>query len=267
MTAAPPLPPPEQTAGRRASDATALKFKEAELNSMALLQASFPEGEVETIDMNGMLPRGSDDDFHATASTSGPVIPAPTPEQKKLRTQLATLKQSFKEFELANHLSRVDISDIKRGDVVAIKTVVGNIYLRIIDRIKGEKAGAGEILCECHYDLSDQVNLAHAASIQLPICASSHAITNPDGSTRLAGRKLKMSTGVTLPAHVSNLLHERFFVEITIYANPQPEKFRFIDLGRWIAGIGLKLKAVIDENNRIERQKKQQKVEQREAKK
>lgn len=261
MTAEAPNQNNEHAAGRRAADAMALKFREAELKSVTLLPASFSEGDVETIDMDGALPIGSEADFHPAASTAPRLRSADTPEQKKLRLQLATFTQSFKDFDAAEHLSWINIADLKRGDVVAIKTMAGRIYLRIVDRIRGIRADAGEILCECHYDLSDQYYVAHAASIQLPICARSHAIVNPDGSQRLASRKLKMSTDAVLPPHVSNLLHERFFVELTIYANPQPEKLRLVDLARWIARIGLRLKAAFDENNRLEREKKQKKEE------
>jgi hypothetical protein len=267
MTTAPPSQNLEPTAGRRATDDMALKFKEAELKSIALLHPSFTEGEIETIDMDGVLPVGGEDDFHTAASSAEPARSVLTPEQKKLRLQLAAFKQFFSEFDVTHRLSQITIADIKRGDVIAIKTIVGIIYLRIVDRIKGERAGTGEILCECNYDLSDQGALTHAASIQLPICSSSHAITNPDGSKRLASRKLKISTDAELPPHVSNLLHERFFVEISIYANPQPEKLRLIDFGRWIAKIGLKLKAIVVENNRFEREKKRQKEEERRRKK
>jgi hypothetical protein len=268
MTAAPPTSqPPEPTAGRRATDEMALKFKEAELKSITLLHPSFHESEIETIDMDGILPCGSDDDFHTTTSSTGPAKSILTPEQKKMRLQLAAFKRSFEDFDATHRLSQVCIAGTKRGDVLAIKTIVGVIYLRVVDRIKGAREGAGEILCECNYDLGDQYVLTHAASVQLPICSSSHTITNPDGSTRFASRKLKMSTDAELPSHVSNLLHERFFVEISIYANPKPEKLRLIDLGRWIARIGLKLKAIFDENDRLEREKKQQKEDARRCKK
>jgi hypothetical protein len=260
-------PSSEPIAGRRAADVVALKFKEAELKSFAMLETSFHESDVEIIDMDGALPCGSDDDFHQAVSSSAPARAMLTPEQKKQRLQLSAFKQSFETFEVTSRLSRVNIAEIKRGDVVAIKTVVGKIFLRIIDRIKGELPGTGEILCECHYDLSDQYNAAHAASIQLPICVNSHVIVNPDGSTRLASRKLKMSTDTILPPHVANLLHERFFVEMSIYANPKSEKLRLVDLGRWITRVGLKLKAIVDENNRVEREKKQRKEEDRRRKK
>ena len=245
----------------------ALKFKEAELKSIALPKTSFAEGEVETIDMDAQLPRGSDDDFQKNTSPAGPAKTALTQEQKALRLQLVKFKQSFEEFAVTKHLSRVNIAEIKRGDVVAIKTIVGSIYLRVLDRIKGERAGAGEILCECHYDLSDQFCPAHTASIQLPICANNHTITAPDGSKRQASRALKIQTETVLPPHVSQLLHERFFVEIAIHSSPQAEKLRLLDLGRWIVRMAFKLKAVIDENNRREREKKQQKEDARQQKK
>lgn len=251
---------------RRATDATALKFKESEIASMARHRAALVDGEIETIDMNGVLPRGSTDDAQAHASTSGPAHSPLTAEQRKLRLQLVTFKHSLDAFEVTNPILRVGIADIKRGDVIAIGTIVGHLYLHIIDRIKGVQKDTGEILCECHYDLHEQHIPKHAASIQLPICSKNFVVINPDGSTRLASRKLKMSTDAELPLHVGKLLDERFFGSIVIHANPQPEKLRLIDPARWIIRMTLKLKALIDKYNRLEREKQAQKEEQRQQK-
>ena len=263
ITEAPPETP-ESTSGRRASDTTALKFKEAELKSFALLQKALAEGDVETINLDEiLLPGGSEDDFPQAASSPGLSASALTPEQKMARLQLALFKQSFASFELVRHLTQVTVADIKRGDVVAIETIVGSVYLRVVDRIKAVVAGTGEILCECHYDLSDQCSLVHVASIQLPVCTRAHVVTGPDGTQRLASRQLKISTDVTLPPQVSMILHERSFVDISIYANPQSEKLRFVDFGRWIVRMGGRLKAIVVANNQFEREKKRKKEEER----
>lgn len=250
---------------RRATDATPLKFKEAEIASMVRDRAALADGEVETIDMDGAIPGGNAD--YAQAAASGPVRPPLTAEQKKIRLQLVTFKHSFDIFEVSPPLLRVDIWDVKRGDVIAIETIVGRVYLHILDRIQGMRKDSGEILCECHYDLHGQYVPKHAASIQLPVCSKNLVISNPDGSTRFASRKLNMTTDAELPLHVSNLLDERFFGSIAIHASPRPEKLRPIDLVRWIIRMALKLKALIDENNRLEREKKARKAEQRLQKK
>lgn len=263
MTAEAPQQTAKPAASRRATDAMPLTFQETTLQSQAALHHALTEGEVETIDMDSLLPHGSETEFHPNASIGGQIKPPLTPEQKKQRVQLATFKQIFADFPLVEGLSRVGIAEIKRGDILAIESIGGNIYLHIIDRIKGEAAGAGEVLCECHYDLGDHCPRAHLASIQLPICTSRHVISHPDGSQRLASRKLKINAQVTLAPAISNLLHERFFVNLAVYANPQAEKLRFVDVGRWIARMGLKLKAIIVENNRREREKKQQAAEER----
>lgn len=260
MAAAAPPPDSEQSASRRATDAMVLKFNEARLRSAA--PADFAEGEVETIDLDSVLPPGSDaQPYKAAAQT-----PELTPEQKKLRLQLVKFKQSFDEFTVQRGLSRLDIDSVKRGDVIEIKTVVGSIYLRLLDRIRGEQAGAGEILCECRYDLGDQCDLAHAASIQLPLCSHKHVITAADGSQRLASRALKISSEAELPPQVTKLLHEHFFTELILYANPQPEKLRLLDIGRWLLRIALKIKSIIDENNRREREKEEAKRRRKEEK-
>ncbi|HXE39175.1 MAG TPA: hypothetical protein VN639_11935, partial [Azonexus sp.] len=233
---------------------------------MARHQAALADGEVETIDMDGILPGGRTDDAHAHTSVSRSASPQLTAEQRKIRLQLVTFKHSLEDFEVTDALSRVGISDIKRGDVIAIETIVGPLYLLIIDRIKGVRKDTGEILCECHYDLHEQHIPKHAASIQLPICSKNFVITNPDGSTRLASRKLKMSSDVELPLHVSNLLDERFFGSLAIHASPQPDKLQPIDLARWVIRMALGFKALIDEHNRLEREKQARKEEQRQQK-
>lgn len=267
MTSDAPNQIPDSNEGRRATDATALKFKESDIASMARHQAALADGEVETIDMDGMLPGGHADDAHAHASASRPASPPLTAEQKKIRLLLVTFKHSLEGFEATDALSRIGISDIKRGDVIAIETIVGQHYLQIVDRIKGVRKDTGEILCECHYDLHEQHIPKHAASIQLPICSKNFVITNPDGSTRLASRKLKMRTNAELPLHVSNLLDERFFGSLEIHASPQPDKLRPIDLARGIIRMVLGFKALIDEHNRLEREKQARKEEQRQQKK
>lgn len=266
MTSDAPNQTPDANVRRRAADATALKFKESAITSMARHRAALADADVETIDLDGVLLPGDTDDAPAHASASGPASPPLTAEQRKIRLQLVTFKHSLDDFTASN-LPRVGISDIKRGDVIAIETIVGHLYLHIIDRIKGVRKDSGEILCECHYDLHEQHIPKHAAGIQLPICSKNFVISNPDGSTRLASRKLKMSTDAALPLHVCDLLDERFFGSIAIYANPQPDKPRLIDLARWIIRMALRLKALIDENNRVEREKQARKEEQRRLKK
>lgn len=259
MTADAPQPLPDSSERRRATDAAALKFRESEIKAMARQRAALADADIETIDMDGNLPRGGVDDAPARASASPPPSRPLTAEQRKIRLQLVVFKHSLETFAEPRPLARVGISDIKRGDVIAIDTIVGRVYLQIIDRIKGVRKDTGEILCECHYDLPDQHVPKHAASIQLPICTRNFVITNPDGSTRLASRKLKMSTDTVLPPHVSNLLDERFFAGLAIYASPQADSARPIDLARWVIRMGLKAKALIDENKRREREKRAQK--------
>lgn len=267
MTPDAPNQIPDSNVRRRAADAAALKFKESEITSMTRHRAAFADNEVETIDIDGVLPRGNTDDAAAHASATDPTSPPSTAEQRKIRLQLVTFKHSLDDYEASNPLLRVGISAIKRGDVIAIETIVGHLYLHIIDRIKGVQKDTGEILCECHYDLHEQYIPKHAASVQLPICSKDFVINNPDGSTRLASRKLKMRTDAELPLHVGNLLDERFFGSITIYVNPQPDKLRLIDFARWIIRMALSFKALIDENNRVEREKQARKEEQRQQKK
>jgi len=247
---------PQITTGRRAADTTALKFREAELKSAAQFKKAFEEGEIEIINFDLVTPGGDVDDLQQPAPPSAPSSSALTREQIKARLHLAQFKQSFESFGLVSNLLLVTMADIKRGDVIAIKTIVGTIYLNVLDRIKGMVAGTGEALCECHYDLGDQCDLVHAASVQLPICTRTFTITNPDGVKRCANRQLKLVTDVTLPAHVAEILHERFFVGISIYANPQREKRRLVDLGRWLVRSFLRLKAIIKANNQYEREKR-----------
>lgn len=259
MTADVPEPLPDTSERRRASDAAALKFRESEIKAMARQRAADADADVETIDMEGNLPRDNAEDSLVQTSASAPTSRPLTAEQRKIRLQLVVFKHSLETFAAANPLARVGISDIKRGDVIAIDTIVGRVYLQIVDRIKGVRQDTGEILCECHYDLPDQHVPKHAASIQLPICTRNFVINNPDGSARLASRKLKMSTDTVLPPHVSNLLDERFFAGLTIYASPQADSARPIDLARWVIRMGLKAKALIDENNRREKEKRAKK--------
>lgn len=253
---------------RRAADAMPLKFEGAALKKVAPMHAAFADADVEMIDMDAALPPGHAhehaDDFHAAA----PVASATTmsAEQKKARLDLVKFKHSYDGFE-ASSVTQVTINNIKRGDIIEIKTIVGGMYIRIVDRIKGDTKGVGEILCECRYDLQDQWALLHAASITLPLCSKTHVIQNPDGSTRLASRALKMTADIALPEQVSNLLRENFFVEINIHANPEGEKLRMIDVWRWLVRVGHKIKALIDANNRKEREKKEREEERRRLKK
>lgn len=235
----------ESSLRRRAEDATALRFGEAEIKSVAPAHPSFVEGVIETIDMDEVLPHGSEHDFHEEAPLAARARSPLTPEQKKQRLQLGMFRQTFEDFAVVGGLTRIGIADIKRGDVVEIRTIVGKIYLRIVDRIRGEREDIGQILCECHYDLSDKGCLSHAASIQLPFCANSFVITNPDGSKRQACRKLKLTTDSELPPHIANLLSERFFLEMTIYVNPKSERLRPVDVLRWVARTGLKMKTMV----------------------
>lgn len=267
MTPDTPNQIPDSSVRRRGADAPALNFKESEIKAMARHSATIADGEVETIDMDSILPRGNGDDARAHASPSAPASQPLTAEQKKVRLQLVTFKHSLDAFDAANPVPRVGISDIKRGDVIAIETIVGRLYLHVIDRIKGVRKDTGEILCECHYDLHEQHIPKHAASIQLPICSKDCVISNPDGSKRLASRKLKMVTDTVLPIHVRDLLDERFFGSIAIHASQQTDKPRLIDLARWFIRMALWFKALIDENNRLEREKQARKEEQRQLKK
>jgi hypothetical protein len=267
MTSDAPNPTADADVRRRANDAAALKFKESDIASMVRNSAHLADGVIETIDMDGALPGGNGDDGHAQAAASGPASQPLSAEQKKIRLQLLTFKHTFDCFEVTQPLLRVGIADIKRGDVIAIETIVGRVFLQIGDRIQGIAKDTGEILCECHYDLPGQYVAKHAASIQLPICSKNCVISNPDGSTRLASRKLNMTTDAPLPPHVGNLLDERFLSSLASHVSPQADKLRPIDLARWDIRLGLKLKALIDENNRRERDKKTRHEAQRRQKK
>ncbi len=163
-------------------------------------------------------------------------------EQNRARLQFTRFKGTLEDFEISQ-VTQVNISNIKRGDVIQVKTFAGSIYIKVIDRIKGLKAGIGEILCECRYDLPNQWTLIHAASIILPMCTKDHVITNPDGSQRKASRALKIVTSTELPDQVKNLLRENFFSEIRIYATPEKERLRPIDVLRSIKHVLLKLKS------------------------
>lgn len=223
---------------RRASDALPSHFANEALDRIDHAHPAFADAHIESIDLDAVLPpgHGHDDDEHFA-----PAATLPDREENKARLEIVRFKGSLNEFAVSK-VTRVDISDIKRGDVIAIKTIVGSIYFRILDRIKGVSAGAGEILCECRYDLPNQYSLIHGASIVLPVCTKSHVITNPDGSQRKASRALKMVANTELPEQVKNLLRESFFVEMQIYATPQQEKLRPVDVVRGIKRMALKLK-------------------------
>ena len=267
MPAEASLDTPELVAKRRATDATVLKFPEAKIKAEPQLPQAFHEGEIEVINLDISMPGGDNDDFDQKSSPPTPSASTLTREQIKARVLLAQYKQSFETFDLIDHLTQVTMTDVKRGDVIAIKTIVGIIYLSIQDRIKGLVAGTGEILCECHYDLGDKCDLVHTASIQLPICTKTFTISLPDGTKRSASRQLKIRTSTALPGHVAELLHERFIVGITIYANPKAEKPRLVDLGRWIIRVFLRLKAIIEANNQYEREKKLKKKQEQQRQK
>lgn len=255
-------PTSEKTPERRAADAMLLKFEHSALKAM--LPAGTEISDIETIDMDSVLPPGNDD-FRIIPSTHA--HPTLNPEQNRERIRIVKFKQGFENYEINTKLSQVNILTVKRGDVVEIKTIVGSIFLRILDRIKGEHPGIGEILCECRYDLMDQWALVHAASITLPVCTKHHVIENADGSRRFASRALKMKTEEDLPENIKSLLSEKFFTEIVLYSNPAPEKFRFVDVMRWLMRVARKIKAVIEENNRMEREKKERKEEEKRRKK
>ncbi|HEY5762315.1 MAG TPA: hypothetical protein VIS73_03825, partial [Rhodocyclaceae bacterium] len=187
--------PPDDTqretaaaASRRAADAMALKFAESRLKKVCVARHPVAEGEDETIYIDAAPPPGGD---IATTATEPPPSPL-TPAQRKHRLDLIAFRKSFAEFPGGEPRSQVAIGDLKRGDVLRIRTIVGNVFLRIVDRIREHGSHAGEILCECHYDLGDQCNPAHAASITLPICSKDHVITGADGTQRQASRKLKI---------------------------------------------------------------------------
>lgn len=228
---------------RRAADAMPLHFGGAALQ----------HAHVETIDMDAVLPPGEAHDL--APHDAPPPLSALSAEQKRGQLQIVKFKQTLDDFAVSE-VSQVSIDNIKRGDVIQIKTIVGSVYIRVVDRMRGMATGVGEILGECRYDLQDQWGLAHMATIVLPFCAKHHAIQMPDGSTRLASRSLKMQTETELPEQVTKLLRESFFTEIHLHANPAKDKLRVIDIGRWLLRVGYRIKGWIDENNRREREKR-----------
>lgn len=229
--------PKEVRPERRATDRTPLKFEASTLKALLSAGVVISENDIETIDMDSVLPPGHGD-FQNTLQNN--LHQQLNPEQSRDRIPLVKFKQTFSHFAVTS-TSQVTASNIKRGDVAEIKTIVGSVYVRILDRIQGVQGIAGEILCECRYDLPDQWRLVHAASITLPVCTKRHVIENPDGSRRFACRALKITTDQELPERVKNLLSETFFTEILIYSNPQPERLRLIDLLRWLKRIALKI--------------------------
>lgn len=227
---------------RRAADAMPAHFPAEALSASLLAHPAFADAQIEAIDMDVALPPGHHD--HDDQFPAEPTAKAPTPidkEQHKARLEIAKFKGSLDDFKVSP-VTQVNISNIKRGDVIEIRTIVGSIFFRVIDRIKGLAAGAGEVLCECRYDLQNQWTLVHAASIILPVCTKNHVITNPDGSQRMASRALKMTANIELPDQVRNLLRESFFVEMKIYATPQKERLRPVDVVRGLQRMALKLK-------------------------
>jgi hypothetical protein len=268
MSEAPKPATETDSTGRRASDAMALRFKpEALAPSPAPADEAPPEAEMETIDLDVPLPGDAHDDL---GSESGQAERAPaqlSTGQRQHRLLLAKFMKSFADYAARDELTRIDIGDLKRGDVVVIRTVVGSIYLSVLDRINARRGQAGQILCQCRYDLGDQCTLVHSASIALPICSNRHVIVGPDGGRRNASRRLRLESAATLPPQVDNLLNEHFFTSLAIYAHPNPERLRPIDVWRRIApvfvvtGRGVRwlfgaLWRVIQENNRREREKK-----------
>ena len=226
---------------RRATDAMPRQFGDDTLGRIASVHPAFADAHIETIDMDAALPPGHvhDDQFRAEIPESAP---APVDrEQNKARLLIARFKGSLADLECTT-VTQVSISNIRRGDVVEIRTIVGNIYLRIIDRIRGLSDTTGEILCECRYDLPNQWSLAHAASVILPLCSKQHVITNPDGSQRNACRTMKMTANIDLPDQVKALLRENFFVELRIYASPQKERLRPVDVVRAVRRLAQRIR-------------------------
>lgn len=253
------LPLPE----RRVADALPVRFDGAALKGVPA-HPDLGDAHVETIDMDALLPPGEREHVHHEQASSSHL--ELSPEQKRGRLQIVKFKQTLDEFALSS-VTLIGVSNIRRGDVIQIKTIVGSIYIRVIDRIRGNTPEAGEILGEFLYDLQDQWGLTHAATLVLPVCSKSHVIVNPDGSRRNASRTLKMTTETVLPEQVTALLRESFFTELVIHATPVPEKLRLIDIGRWLLRMLRKVKGWIDENNRREREKKEQEAARKLAKK
>lgn len=221
-----------------------MQFGGEALSKIEHSHPAFADAQIEMIDMDAALPAGhghEHDDHFEPAASHDRTAPLDK-EQNRARLQFTRFKGTLDGFEISQ-VTRVDISNIKRGDVIQIKTFVGSIYISVIDRIKGISGEIGEILCECRYDLPNQWTLIHAASIILPMCSKEHVITNPNGRQRKASRALKMTTNTELPDQVKNLLRENFFSEIRIYATPQKERLRPIDVVRGIKRLALKLKA------------------------
>lgn len=228
---------------RRATDAMPRQFEGEALKKAAHPHPAFADMQIEAIDMDAVLPPGHVHDEHDEhfQPAAKPEQPAAEMERNRARLQITRFKGTLDDFEISQ-VTRVSIDDIKRGDVIQVKTIVGSIYFRIIDRIKGLSPGVGEILCECRYDLPDQWSLVHGASIILPVCTKNHVITNPDGSQRKASRTLKMATETELPEQVKNLLRETFFVEIRIHSSPQKERLRAIDILRGVSRLAARLR-------------------------
>lgn len=243
----PSMPLPE----RRVADALPVRFDGAALKGVPVHDLG--DAHVETIDMDALLPPG--EHGHAHHEHAAPSHVELTPEQKRGRLQIVKFKQTLDGFAVSS-VTLIGVSNIRRGDVIQIKTIVGNIYIRVLDRIRGNTPEAGEILGEFLYDLQDQWGLTHPATLVLPVCSKSHVIVNPDGSRRSASRALKMTTEAVLPEQVTALLRESFFTELLIHATPVPEKLRLIDIGRWLLRMARKVKGWIDENNRREQEKK-----------
>lgn len=237
-------PAAETNLERRSADSMVLRFGESALKAFMPAHATFSDEDlVETIDMDSMLPPGlGNEDFHSASAKAS--TPAPGPDQSRIRLQIVKFKQTFDNYE-CHKTTIVTIDHIKRGDIVEIKSIVGSIFIRILDRIRGERAGTGEILCECRYDLPDKWTLVHTATILLPVCAKNHVILQPDGTRRFASRMVKMKTDAELPDHVRSVLHESFFTEIIVHATPEPEKARMVDVARWFIRHFLKVKTAL----------------------
>ena len=254
--------PASHFAERRSTDAMPQKFEAAALKGAAHAHAAFADAEIETIDMDAALPPGHHpelDDHHGP-QTVAPAAPAYTPGQNRARLALVKFKQSIDEFAVAD-VTLVHIGNVKRGDVIEIETIVGSLYFRVVDRIKGLSKGVGELLCECRYDLQDQWEVTHPASITVPLCSKAHLIVNPDGTQRPASRALKMRTEAELPEAITKLLRESFFVSIKIHATPVPDKLRVIDALRFCMRVVHRIMRWVEENNRHEREKEERKRE------
>jgi hypothetical protein len=235
-------PPNDNHPERRVTDALPQHFEGDALARLAKAHPAFDEAQIESIDMDAVLPVGHEPDDEVSPS-SAPAAPAALDsEQSKARQLFARFRVALADFDMTT-VTRVDADMVKRGDVIEIRTFAGSVYLVIVDRILGIAAGAGEILCECRYDLQNQRLPVHAASVILPVCTKNHVITTADGTQRKASRALKMTAAIALPDEVTKLLRENFFNEIRLYANPQPERLRPVDVVRGIRRFALRLKA------------------------